>query len=129
MRILIRVLAFHLLFASLSFGSELKTKSPDNKNVLIIKINSQKENALFYSVASQGIIIKDSPLGLVFENEPALFNNLQIISSSKKVVNEPWIPLYGEKKEYGNHYNETTVNFKESKTPFRNFSLIIRASM
>ena len=127
MRIRIRVLAFHLLFASLSFGSEVKTKSPDNKNVLIIKINSQKENALFYSVASQGIIIKDSPLGLVFENEPALFNNLQIISSSKKVVNEPWIPLYGEKKEYGNHYNETTVNFKELKTPFRNFSLIIRA--
>ena len=128
MRILLPFLAFHLLIVFSSYGVEVKTNSPDKKNTVIVKLNPEKDNALFYSIVIQGnIIIADSPLGLAFENQVPLHTKLQIVSSPQKEVNEPWKPVYGEKNQYSNHYNETTLNLKEINTPFRNFSVVVRA--
>jgi alpha-glucosidase len=128
MKILFPVLTLFLIMVFNSFGAKVKTQSPDKKNWMIVKLNPEKENALFYSVFSQGkMIIADSPLGLTFENQVPLQARLRIVSSTEKAVNEPWIPVYGEKNHYSNLYNETTVNLKEVSSPFRSFSVIVRA--
>ncbi|MCX6236911.1 MAG: glycoside hydrolase family 97 N-terminal domain-containing protein [Bacteroidia bacterium] len=128
MKFLSAVLAFHLFIIFSSNGSEVKVKSPDKKNVVIVKLNSEKDNSLVYSVINQGIIIvAESPLGLAFENQVPLNNKLQIVSTTQNEVNESWKPVYGEKNQYLNHYNETTVNFRELNAPFRDFSLVVRA--
>ena len=128
MRILLPVLAFLLFVVFSSFGVEVKTISPDKKNLITVKLNPEKDNALFYSVANQGnIIIADSPLGMTFENQEPFQAGLKIVSAQQKEVNEPWKPVYGERNQYSNHYNETTINLKEIKTPFRSFSIIVRA--
>ena len=91
MRILLPVLAFHLFVVFSSFGVEVKTISPDKKNLVLVKLNPEKDNSLFYSVANQGnIIIADSPLGMTFENQEPFHAGLQIVSAQKKEVNEPW---------------------------------------
>ncbi len=128
MKILLPIFASLFLCAFCSYGTEVKTQSPDKKNFLIVKLNPEKNNSLFYSIEKQGIIIiADSPLGLAFENQLPLSNNLLLISTQKREVDEPWKPVYGEKNRYSNHFNETTLNFKESKAPFRSFSVIVRA--
>lgn len=128
MKILFSVLALYLLLGFNSYGAEVKTQSPDKKNTVIVKLNPDKDNAIFYSVINQGnILIEDSPLGLAFENQVPLQNKLQIVSSREKTVNEPWKPVYGEKNHYSNFYNETTINLKEVSSPFRSFSVIVRA--
>ncbi len=128
MRILLPVFAFYLLNAFCSFGVEVKIISPDKKNIVIVKLNPEKDNSLFFSVANQGnIIIADSPLGMTFESQVPFQAGLKIVSAQKKEVNEPWKPVYGERNQYSNYYNETTINFKEIKTPFRSFSVVVRA--
>ncbi|HZK94644.1 MAG TPA: glycoside hydrolase family 97 N-terminal domain-containing protein, partial [Prolixibacteraceae bacterium] len=128
MRILLPVLTFHLFVAFSSFGVEVKTISPDKKNLITVKLNAEKDNSLFYSVANQGnILIADSPLGMTFENQEPFQAGLQIVSAQQKEVNEPWKPVYGERNQYSNHYNESTINLKEIKTPFRSLSIVVRA--
>ena len=107
---------------------EVKTKSPDQKNSMIVKLNPKQENTISYSIINQGnTIIADSPLGLTFENEAPIQSKLEILSVQQKEVNEPWVPVYGEKNQYPNRYNETTINLKEVKSPGRNFSILVRA--
>ena len=128
MKILPLLFVLQLFVVFGSAGIEVKTKSPDQKNIVVIKLDAARDNALSYSVASEGkTIIADSPLGLVFENLVPLHANLQIVSSQQQSVNEPWKPVYGERNQYLNRYNESTVNFKESNSPFRSFSVVIRA--
>lgn len=128
MKILLPLFAFYFVFVLSLSGAEVRTQSPDHKNSVIIKLNPAKQNALFYSVISQGeILIADSPLGMVFEGQAPLNSGLQIVSSQEKAVNEPWKPVYGEKNTYSNLYSESSVNLKEVKSPFRKFSVIVRA--
>lgn len=114
--------------STIAYSQNVKISSPDRNTTVAVKIDVQKDNALFYSVKNHGdVIISDSPLGLAFENQEELHANLQIVSSTHKEVNEPWKPVYGEKNQYSNHYNETIINFTESKAPFRSFALVVRA--
>ena len=128
MKILFSILTLYLLLVFNSYGAEVKTQSPDKKNTVIVKLNPGKDNDISYSVINQGnILIEDSPLGLAFENQAPLQDKLQIVSSREKTVNEPWKPVYGEKNHYSNFYNETTIKLKEISSPFRSFSVIVRA--
>ncbi len=125
---------FFPIFTVLSFyvlpcwAIEVKTQSPDQKNSMIVKLNPKQDNAISYSIINQSnTIIADSPLGLTFENELPIQSKVEIISVQQKEVNEPWTPIYGEKNQYPNRYNETTINLKEVKSPGRNFSILVRA--
>jgi len=128
MKIFLLFLAFHLMLFFSSFGVEVKTQSPDKKILVVLKLDQKKDNSLFYSITNQGnTIIADSPLGLAFENQEPLQAKLQIVLMTQKEVNEPWKPVYGEKNLYQNHYVESTVNLKETSSPFRNFAIVVRA--
>ena len=122
---LITVLSFIVIP---SIANQVKTKSPDQKNIMIVKLDPKKDNTIYYSLVNQGnTIITDSPLGLTFENELPILTKLEIVSVQQKEVNDPWTPVYGEKNQYPNRYNETTINLKEVKSPGRNFSILVRA--
>ncbi|HWW37896.1 glycoside hydrolase family 97 N-terminal domain-containing protein, partial [Pedobacter sp.] len=106
---------------------EIKILSPDKKITLTVSSGIEDKNALSYSISYQGSpIIENSPLGLEFENERPLSENLMMVSVKEKVVKENWKPVYGEKNNYLNYYREATVQFKEDKTPYRLFSMTLR---
>ena len=128
MKVSLPFVIFLVLLVCPSYAIDVKTKSPDQKNSLIVKLNPKKDNSISYSFINQGnTIITDSPLGLTFENELPIQSKLEIVSVQQKEVNEPWTPVYGEKNQYPNRYNETTINLKEVKSPGRNFSILVRA--
>ncbi|MEJ2903477.1 glycoside hydrolase family 97 protein [Pedobacter panaciterrae] len=104
-------------------AKEVKVLSPDKKTVLIFSTG----NSLSYSISYAGVqVIANSPLGLEFENDNPLSENLAIVSAKRKLVNEQWNPVYGEKNTYSDNYNEVTIQFKEHKEPFRLFSVTSR---
>nr|WP_199077302.1 glycoside hydrolase family 97 protein [Pedobacter sp. ASV19] len=106
---------------------EIKILSPDKKITLTVSTGIKDKNALSYSISYQGSpIIENSPLGLEFENEKPLSENLMVVSVKEKVVKENWKPVYGEKNNYLNYYREATVQFKEDKMPYRSFSMTLR---
>ena len=128
MKNLLLVFLTILFFESTSQSAEIKVISPDKKNVMIVKLNPKQENLILYSIINQGdIIIADSPLGLTFENEKPICSGLEIIGVQQKEVNQPWTPVYGERNNYPNRYNETIIKLKEVKTPARTFSIEVRA--
>lgn len=128
MKFLFLALAIRLMFVFSLSGAEVKTISPDKKNIMILKLDPKKDNALCYSITNQGnTIIADSPLGLTFEGQDPLQAKLQIVLMTQKEVNEPWKPVYGEKNQYNNHYVESTVNLREAGSPYRNMTIVVRA--
>lgn len=108
-------------------AKDVKVLSPDKQTELIITDNLRKPNALNYSISYKGsLVVMNSPLGLEFENENSLSENLKIVSVKRKLVNETWKPVYGEKNIYHDHYNEVIVQFKEEIAPYRLFSVTSR---
>ena len=113
---------------STAHSQSLVVYSPNQKTKVIFKIDVQKENSAFYSVSNQGeIILNESPLGFEFENQKALRSNLRIVSVKRKSVNTSWKPVYGERKQYPDHYNEMVIQLEESILPNRKFSITFRA--
>jgi len=120
-------LLFLTASAFIAQAREIKILSPDKKIVLRLMTSMKDENALSYSISYLGSpIIENSPLGLEFENEKPLSENLMVVSVKEKTVKENWKPVYGEKNNYLNYYREATVQFKEDKTPYRLFSMTLR---
>jgi len=120
-------LLFLTASAFIAQAREIKILSPDKKIVLRLMTSMKDENALSYSISYLGSpIIENSPLGLEFENEKPLSENLMVVSVKEKTVKENWKPVYGEKNNYLNYYREATVQFKEDKMPYRLFSMTLR---
>ncbi len=113
---------------STAHSQSLVVSSPNQKTKVIFKIDVQKENRAFYSVSNQGeIILNESPLGFEFENQKALRSNLRIVSVQRKSVNTSWKPVYGERKQYPDRYNEMVIQLEESILPNQKFSITFRA--
>ncbi|WP_316753100.1 glycoside hydrolase family 97 protein [Pedobacter gandavensis] len=108
-------------------AKEIKILSPDKKTELTLRTSLNHSTGLSYSISYQGsLIIENSPLGLEFENDKPLSEDLEVLSVKEKNVREKWKPVYGEKDNYLDHYKEVTIQFKERKTPYRLFSITSR---
>lgn len=122
------LLVFACCSTLITHSQNVMISSPDRKTTVVFKIDSQKDNAAFYSVKNQGtVILAESPLGFEFENQRLLKTNLRIVSTKRRNVNTVWKPVYGEKSQYADHYNEVSVQLKETTAPGRLFSLTFRA--
>jgi len=118
------------LFICLSLvtkAKDIKILSPDKKTTLTISTALKNEPILNYSILYQGnMLIAASPLGLAFEGEKQLADQLAIVSFQEKLVNETWKPVYGEKNLYRDNHKEVIIQFKETQTPYRLFSITCR---
>ncbi|WP_316822951.1 glycoside hydrolase family 97 protein [Pedobacter gandavensis] len=114
-------------FTLIAQAKEIKILSPDKKIELTISTNLRNEKRLSYTIAYKGIpVIASSPLGLEFEHEKPLAEDLSIHSVKEKHRKGTWKPVYGEKEFYLDHYNEVSIQFKEEKLPYRVFSITSR---
>ncbi|MDP4283610.1 MAG: glycoside hydrolase family 97 N-terminal domain-containing protein [Bacteroidota bacterium] len=129
MSTLLRLSLFTLAsgFVLIAHSQNAVLYSPDQKTTVVFKIDAQKKNSVFYSVSNNGeIILDESPLGFEFENQKALQSNLRIVSVQRKSINTFWKPVYGERKQYPDHYNEMVIQLEESIFPKGKFSITFR---
>jgi alpha-glucosidase len=91
------------------------------------KLDSHKQ--MYYSVKYKNrTVIEESELGILidnklFENALAIPNdnaknwcdNLQLAAIERHRVNESWKPVYGERNDYPDNYNELILKFEKGK--------------
>ncbi len=92
-----------------------------------IEAMSNKNKAPNYKILSQNsVILEQSPMGFKLKNEPKLKGPFEVISIAEESSNQIWNPLYGEKIEIPDIYNQSTIIFKEKQKPFRLLHIIFR---
>ncbi len=126
-KVILPLLIFTLIISGCFNKNEIKVKSPSKNIALLIELNKDKGNALFYSIKENNKqIVKASPLGLELKKTGVLAKNLEITSISKKSINKEWRPVYGEKNRFTNHYNEVVLQLRETVPPNRSMVVTFR---
>jgi hypothetical protein len=95
--------------------------SPDNNFSLSFSV---KNSEAFYSLKYlDKTVVSDSKLGLKLLNSPDLLKGFNIKETKTSTFKETWKPVWGEKKEYLNHYNELEVTLNQQP---ENRNIIVR---
>lgn len=113
-----------LLGSRVVVAAELK--SPDGKIVATVDTNS--EGGLRYAVAYRGrTVLGESRLGLIFKDAPPLEDGLRIVKLTRSSRDETWKPVYGERSQIRDHYNQLAVDLEDGRSPPRRLRLTFRA--
>ena len=119
-----------VLFIAASLGA-VNLKSPDSNIQITIDAKDSKDgqkNGLFWSVSYQGkSIIANSRLGLKLKDDPNPEQGFTIVETSRTTQNTTWKPVYGERSEIRDHYNQLIINLQDDQNPPRKLQLKIRA--
>jgi alpha-glucosidase len=122
---MIRYLFSVLLPATVFAQGEVALQSPDGRFAFAFY---QKQGAqMYYSVTYEGAaVIEESELGVMIDNtlyenalgirndsDRAWCDNMELAGVERRRVDETWKPVYGEKSEYRNHYNEMVLKFRK----------------
>jgi len=119
------ILLIHLLGLNLAAAEALQLTSPDGQFRADISVRA--DGTPVYQVAWQGKpLILESALGLELEQQAA-FGGLSIVSSTASTHDESWTPVCGERKSIRDHYNELSLELKETAAPGRRLDLVFRA--
>jgi len=118
--------AFILLFAITPFSvksQELEASLGKTK----LKIDVEANGIAYYKLNYEGKeVIKKSALGIALKEGDGFKDNLEIIGSTKKNVDETWKPVWGEVSTIRNHYQELTLNLRQKSAPNLLLNIVFR---
>ncbi len=118
----ILLILLSLSIISCKNSDKFSLSSPDGKIILDFKLLEGVPN---YSITKMNkSIVELSKLGLILKNEKDLSKNLKILSSKKKNSDTKWTPLYGEKRNIRDNYNELEISLTNNISPI---NIIFRA--
>ncbi|WP_024768472.1 glycoside hydrolase family 97 protein [Aquimarina macrocephali] len=123
----ILILIMILLLSSCDKRKEsvIELKSPNTKISMHFSVNSNGEP--WYMVHHKTeTIIDTSFVGFQFKNNPAIKEDLEIISIVTDTVHTNWKPVWGQQKSIENKYNEAIITLKETSNLKRNFKIVFR---
>lgn len=114
-----------LLFFSCARHSEVSVLSPDGKTEVQIVVDDSSQ--VVYSVFFENsVLIQPSRLGFQPEGESVLGKNFEIVSTEKASVDQFWQPVYGERSEVKDHYNQVKIRFRETGSQQREMEMTFR---
>ncbi len=124
-------LSILLLFATVQAEEQLaqpqrwQLLSPDQQIAVELALSAE---ALTYQVSYRGkAVLKPSVLGLAFKGQPLLKTGLLAEQVSTRSHDAQWQPVWGQRAQIRDHYNEITLNLRESAAPGRQFTLVFRS--
>lgn len=80
-----------------------------------------------YSVHFQGQpVVVNSEISFSFLQAPPLGEDLEVLKTSGREIDETWIPVLKRESSIRNHCNELTLELKEKKFPRRTMNLVFR---
>jgi alpha-glucosidase len=101
-------------------------QSPDGK--IQVSFGIDDSSAIYYTVGVEDTtVIRNSKMGFQFDGNQEMGKNLEFVSFSEMEVNQNWNPVYGERSEIKDNYNQTTIRLKEKNSPQREFEITFRA--
>jgi len=124
-----------LTFATLAAGeTETKTAaglhSPDERIEVRFQVKDAagEKGCLFWSLSCGGkSILADSRLGLVLKGAPSLDSGFEALRMDRRHHESTWKPVYGERAEVPDRYNELSVLLRDRRNPPRYLRLDFRA--
>jgi alpha-glucosidase len=126
----ISILSFLLLFVSNLPGQQPVAINSPNGNLLFrfyVEDTKDKQGCLFYSISykDKNVILK-SQIGIMTLDLPIWIDKFTLISRMDKKVNEMWKPIYGERNQIRNNYNECTIDLIKDNDTNRQLQFIVR---
>ncbi|MFV0470916.1 MAG: glycoside hydrolase family 97 catalytic domain-containing protein [Paludibacteraceae bacterium] len=125
------ILSMEVLAQTVVESTRTQLRSPDGKYVFTFyqKQMGKYGKQMYYTLSYNGkSIVKESELGILIENrlfESALAvpndtcaiwgENMILINADTKTIDETWHPIYGERNQIRNHYNELVLNFQKGR--------------
>jgi alpha-glucosidase len=104
-------------------------KSPDGRFVLHVAVRDfeTKKACPVYRVTRDGKeIISASTLGLELGDGP-LDRGFRVAAARSTTEDSTWKPVLGERSEIRDHYNQLTLDLRESSAPLRSLTLTFRS--
>jgi len=99
--------------------------SPDKQIALELVLS---QDALTYQISYRGkAVLKPSVLGLAFKGQPLLKTGLLADKVSTRSHDAQWQPVWGQRAQIRDHYNEITLQLREHAAPGRLFTLVFRS--
>lgn len=71
-------------------------------------------------------VIAPSSLGFTFRNEPPMKEGFLVERTTTRRFDETWKPVWGQRSEIRNNYNELVVSLREDTEPNRRVDIIFR---
>jgi alpha-glucosidase len=103
-----------LSFVSCSGDKQFSLTSPDGSLIFHLKA-AGPENNVRYSIEFYGrTVVHQSALGFEFSDSTIASKMQSIEKVESKSVNNYWKPVYGERNEYADIYNEAIISFKNN---------------
>ena len=110
--------------ASLAEPMQWSSQSPDKKISVQLNLDQQ---ALRYQVNYRGKpLIRSSQLGFVLREMPDLQSDLQVVSARQRSQNEQWQPVWGQRSNIVDHFNELSLDLQETTALARKLTVIFR---
>lgn len=99
--------------------------SPDQQIAVELALSAE---ALTYQVSYRGkAVLKPSVLGFAFKGQPLLKTGLLAENVNTRSHDAQWQPVWGQRAQVRDHYNEITLNLRERAAPGRQFTLVFRS--
>ncbi len=115
--------------ASLMLGAvaqPLEVASPGGR--VLASVEQTDSGGLRYSVRYNGKpVLLPSRLGLVLKDAPPLAEGFQVLNVARSKHDQTWKPVYGERAEVRDHYQEMVVELQEKTGAMRRLDIIVRA--
>jgi len=115
--------AFYFLIIFYTVHAQYSVVSPHSLAEAKIDIGSQ----ISYNVSFNGKpVLTNSVIRFEFKQAPPMGEDMQVIKSSEKVINETWTPILKRKSAILNNCRELTLQLQEKKFPRRTINLVFR---
>jgi alpha-glucosidase len=121
------VISFIVIFSWSAFGQDQQwqLQSPDKKIQVNLELTKQ---ALSYRVIYlQKPVIRASKLGFAFKGQASLQAGLEVKNMLSKSQKQSWSPLWGQRAEIVDHFNELVFELSETSARPRLMKVIFRA--
>lgn len=118
------ILILSFMINSCQNQDNVKLNSP-NGNIKVVF--NKSDGKLIYQVIAFGKqIIKDSEMGMVFQNNDTISAGMNIVDVSFSEFNETWEQPWGEKRLIHNNYNQVTIRLQEPNGKKRKMNIVFR---
>ena len=111
---------FVLIFA---LQAQYSVKSPQS----LVEAKVDVDSHIKYSVYFKGnLVITNSLIRFEFKQAPPMGDEMVVLKTSIREIDEIWSPVLKRKEKVSNHCNELTLQLQEKKFPRRMMNLVFR---
>jgi hypothetical protein len=107
-----------------SIGHTVTVQSPDSR--LVVRFSLVDGAPRYEAVYNDTPVILPSAMGFTFRRALPMTGGFEIKGTAERTFDETWKPVWGQRSEIRNHYNELTVNLREKKEPYRLLDIVFR---